>query len=210
MESANKILRSLRNLSILVLHPKDTDGLNLVQQLKRIGCDVNHLWPVNISNLPNADIVIFLYDCVDPKILYISNLDKLTTYIAVIDSENPTLLQTIVEPNIHGFILKPIRNVGILASITKARFDHKYIKRLNNRINKLDQTLRSRRVVERSIRELSAKLGISEDEAYNLLRQEAMSKQISVGEMAESVLNIDGIMNRLTNVRVLHNKSNQE
>ena len=198
MDAGDRILRSLRNLSVAVIHPLDTDGLNLVQQLQRIGCAVKPIWPYQGDSLPVVDIVIFWVDHVNPGKSIINNTDNQTTYIAVIDSESPTLLKRVVDPNIHGFILRPIRNIGILAVITKARFDHKYINRLNNRIAKLDQNLRSRRIIERGTKQLSLKMNITEENAYGLLRTEAMNKQISVAEMAESILNIDGIINKLT------------
>ena len=39
------ILRVLRSLKVVVIHPQDQDGEELLAQLQRIGCDVAVFWP---------------------------------------------------------------------------------------------------------------------------------------------------------------------
>ena len=39
------ILRGLRSLKVVVIHPQDQDGEELLAQLHRIGCEVEVCWP---------------------------------------------------------------------------------------------------------------------------------------------------------------------
>ena len=68
--------------------------------------------------------------------------------------------------------------------------------RLNARIAKLDETLKARRMVERATRILAEHQNIDEDDAYALIRTEAMNKQVTVSEMANSIINADKIFKK--------------
>ena len=51
--------RELRSLRVLVFHPDDQDGQELIGQLQRIGCQVKAFWPP-LDKLPEeADLVFF-------------------------------------------------------------------------------------------------------------------------------------------------------
>jgi AmiR/NasT family two-component response regulator len=45
------ILRDLRSLKVVLIHPQDQDGDELLAQLDRIGCDVEVYWPT-LDSLP--------------------------------------------------------------------------------------------------------------------------------------------------------------
>jgi AmiR/NasT family two-component response regulator len=61
--------------------------------------------------------------------------------------------------------------------------------RLAARIEKLDELLRTRRLVERATQILAAHRQVSADDAATLIRRETMNKQISLYEMATSIIN---------------------
>ncbi len=90
-------------------------------------------------------------------------------------------------------LTKPIRPFGILANLFRARALSRYEERLLARIAKLDEMLKTRRIVERATKILSERNGISEDEAYGLIRREAMRKQLSVTVIAEAIINAEAI-----------------
>jgi len=58
-EGTPRLLRELRSLRVLVFHPDDQDGQELLGQLQRIGCRVKAFWPP-LDKLPDeTDLVIF-------------------------------------------------------------------------------------------------------------------------------------------------------
>jgi AmiR/NasT family two-component response regulator len=69
-----------------------------------------------------------------------------------------------------------------------SRAIHRYEASQELKINKLKETLRSRRLVERAVRTLSSLKQIAEDEAYDLIRQQSTSKRVSMAAIAESII----------------------
>ena len=113
--------------------------------------------------------------------------------IAIVAYENPLVLQSLADMGVHGVVTKPIRPFGILAKLFTALSAFKYEGRLCARIEKLDETLKTRRFVERATRVLARHRNISEDDAYALIRTEAMNKQVTLFEMANAIINADTI-----------------
>lgn len=60
-------LRNLRSLNILVLHPEDSDGRELLAQLERIGCRVKAIWPPHDRFEDDVPDLIFL--AVRPEVI---------------------------------------------------------------------------------------------------------------------------------------------
>ncbi|WP_112487165.1 hypothetical protein [Thiomonas sp. X19] len=52
-------MKDLRDIKVLVFHPDNQDGLQLIQQLQRIGCQVQAFWPP-LPVLPERTEVVFL------------------------------------------------------------------------------------------------------------------------------------------------------
>ena len=72
----------------------------------------------------------------------------------------------------------------VLATLSVARNRHLYERRLRARIEKLDETLRANRAVERAKAILVSERRMTEADAYALLRQRAMEKRVTIGAIA--------------------------
>ncbi len=196
MTEGDRLIREIRNCKVVVIHPPDEDRVILSHQLRRIGCQVSETWPVEDASLEGADAIYFL---ANPD--QTSDLSRLSdkhdsALIAVVSYENPLVLQAITNIGVHGVMTKPIRSIGVLANLITALSIFKYEGRLNSRIAKLDETLKARRMVERATRILAEHQSITEDHAYALIRTEAMSKQVTISEMANSIINTDEIFKK--------------
>jgi AmiR/NasT family two-component response regulator len=108
--------------------------------------------------------------------------------IAIVDYENPTALKSLLDSNAHGVIGKPIRASGTLSSLVLARALHGYQGRLLAKVAKLEETLRSRREIERATRILMEMKGLSEDRAYQLIREQATAQRLAMGVVARSIV----------------------
>lgn len=188
---SRSFVKTLRTTRIVVLHPPDDDGTSLEHQLKRIGCRVRSHWPAPASPVRDADVVYFLADPHHPDLHQPYSDDRTAALIAIIAFESPLELQSIVEANVHGTVAKPIQPIGILSCLASAISQHRYELRLAQRVEKLDELLKTRRLVERATQILATRRGIGTDEAATLLRREAMNKQITLYEMASSIINAD-------------------
>lgn len=197
MMQRNKLLRKLRDLKVGVVHPRDVDGDNLIRQIQRIGCRVKHFWP-SPEYLNEKIDVIFFWMNQEVSVNHPLLADERTfALIAIIGDENPTLLDSVIAVNVNGIINKPIRPFGILATLANAYTVFRYENRLLNRIEKLDNNLKTRRIVEQAAKILSVKLSVEADEAYAVIRREAMNKQISLADMANAIIQAEGILNNL-------------
>src|SRR5689334_19418900 len=88
------LLRQLRSMNVVVFHPEDQDGQEVIAQLHRIGCRVQAYWPP-LEKLPPDVDVVFL--AVRPEVLSIDmpwlRRDSAPPVIAVVTYENPVLVE---------------------------------------------------------------------------------------------------------------------
>ena len=193
MARDQRLIRSLRNTKVAVVHPQDEDCANLELQLKRIGCQVSSFWPAPKTFADDIDAVFFLVEPeADDRLIRLAE-DRKAALVALIGFESPLVLKTISDANIHGTMTKPVRPFGVLATLVAALSIFNYERRLIARIDKLDETLKTRRLVERATKILAKHKTISDDEAYSLIRREAMNKQVTLFEMASSIINADNV-----------------
>lgn len=181
-------IRELRGTRVLVIHPLDTEIEELVRHLKRIGCQTRLAWPVPTALPTDVDVVVFSICPAGPNVVPVAIADAGPPLIAIVDFENPTALKSLLDSGAHAVIAKPIRPSGILSSLVMARSLHGYQGRLLSKVAKLEETLKSRRDIERATRILMEVKGSSEDTAYQLIRQQATSQRLSMGVVARSII----------------------
>jgi len=189
---SKRLIKTLRKARVAVVHPPDDDGNNLEHQLKRIGCQVSTHWPPPKRPIPDVDVLFFLDDPDHQGLHQPYSDDRSAALIAVVEFESPLAIQGLVDANVHGTIAKPIQPIGVLACLASALGLYRYETRLASRIDKLDELLKTRRTVEKATQVLATHRNISEGEAYALIRRESMNKQVTLFEMASSILNADG------------------
>ncbi|TWI31222.1 ANTAR domain-containing response regulator [Paracoccus sulfuroxidans] len=185
---ARRILDDLRQARVLVLHPQDEDGAILTEHLKRLGCAVTALWPLPAVLPPETDTIFVQVDDLPGEALSALLQDRTPAIIAIMTYETPTALQAITDLNAHGVISKPLRPFGILAQFVLARYRRGYEGRLAGKIQKLEETMKSRRLVDRAVKLMAELRGISDDEAYRLLRDQATAQRTSLTSIAEGLL----------------------
>ncbi len=176
-------------MRILVIHPDDEDRIAFVAHLKRIGCQVEMMWPSPAALPEHADVVFFLLGPErDSNLISWMSTAEDTARIAIITFETPEILGELARLNVHGVISKPIRPFGVLAALTTAIGLSRHETTLKTRIKSLDDSLRSRRKVEQAVAILSETRKIDEQEAYKRLREKSQNSQTSIGEIADAII----------------------
>jgi AmiR/NasT family two-component response regulator len=183
-----KVLDDLRAARVLVLHPRDEDGDALIRQLRRIGSDVRAAWPIPDMLPKDIDTVFVLVEHAGPEAFPWTVRADGPIVIGVVDYESPTTLKALLDWRAHGVVNKPIRPFGIMSSLVLARNLGSYHARLEVKINKLEDTLRARREVEKAIRILMELKAIGEGEAYRLVREQAQAKRVSIAQIATNIV----------------------
>ncbi|UPK07785.1 ANTAR domain-containing protein [Bradyrhizobium sp. 170] len=192
-----RLMEDLRGARVLVVHPRDAEGDALIDQLKRIGCNVRGLWPPPAEIPRDVDTVFHLVEAAETPDFTASATDDGPTFVAIIDYENPTVLKRLLDSNAHGVVNKPIRSFGILSSLVLARSAHGYARRLQGKVQKLEETLKARRDVDKAVKILVSLKKIGETEAYELIRQQATQKRLSMAQVAATIIGAQEVLGGL-------------
>lgn len=183
------MLRRLRSMRVLVIHPDDPERKMFLEHLKRIGCQVDSVWPTPDALPEKVDVVLFLLSKTnDQNTLSLMASSDAITRIAIISFETPEILTELERLSVHGVLTKPIRIFGILAVLTTAVGLFRHESRLKQRVRSLDETLKARRKIEQAVRILSETRKISEEEAYRRLRDKSQNSQVSIAEIADAII----------------------
>lgn len=200
MSSAS--LADLRNLNVLVLHPTDPEGEFLVDHLRRIGCSASQDWPVPNRPPPDVDVVFLAIEdnARDEIKQFVTNLRKPSpTILAIVSYENPTALQMVLESGALAVIERPIKPFGLLTNLAIARNSWLVQQGMQRDIRKYKRKVMGDRQVARAKVILMAMNGTTESDAHNEIRQMAMAQQMSMEEVAESIIGAEGDLRKVLN-----------
>lgn len=190
-------LKSLRDLLVIVVHPPDPDGTLVLEQIRRIGCRTEAIWPPPLELPPAVDVVIAAINHDHHKALK-DALRRAGTpepvVIALADYENPAMLQLMLELDAKAAISKPVRPFGILTNLVVARNATLAQQSLMGRIRKLEARLAGQKKIAKAKSILMETQAISEQEAYKTIRAQAMSKRIPIEEMADAIINAQALL----------------
>ncbi len=192
-----RLIDDLRGARVLVVHPRDAEGDALIDQLKRIGCNVRGIWPPPAELPRDVDTVFHLVETTDTPAFTTPIADEGPTLIAIVDYENPTVLKRLLDTNAHGVVNKPIRSFGILSTMVLARSLAGYTRRLNVKVRKLEDTLKARRDVDKAVKILCTLKKVSEADAYELIRAQATQKRLSMAQIATTIIGAQDLLGGL-------------
>ncbi len=195
MRTTPALLKDLRTLKVVVFHPDDADGRQLTQQLQRIGCQVQAFWPP-LPALPKGIDVIFLAvrpDNIDLGFEWFKG-DDAPAVIAVVTYENPTIVEIVLHIGAQAVLPCPIRSFGLLSTLVVARRVHGELKSLRRRSQKLEAKFLGVRQIAEAKSILMRTRQITDGAAYDLIRDQAMSKRVTTEEIAAAIINATEIL----------------
>jgi AmiR/NasT family two-component response regulator len=194
---AIQILRDLRGLRVQVVHPPDSERVSLVEHLRRIGCMVETQWPVPESWSDSADVMLLAVEHDvrgDIQRLLKSNDGLRPTLIAIVGYEDPSTLQLVLEAGAVAVIERPIRPFGLLTNLTIARSIWLEKRETDKRIRKLERKLSGIQRIQKAKSILMDGQGLSEAEAYENIRRQAMAKRLSMDDMAAAIIHANELL----------------
>ncbi len=195
LSGTSKLLRDLRSLRVVVFHPSDQDGEEIIRQLQRIGCQVKAFWPP-LERLPEDVDLVFL--AVRPEVIGHDfpwlKAPQTPALIAVVNYENPTVLEAVIKVDAHGVLASPVKSFGLLTSLVIARQLAAKEQEQAKQIARLEQRLGGIRRLTKAKAILMQTRSISEDQAYEIIRDQAMSKRVTTEEIATAIINANEIL----------------
>lgn len=193
------LIRDLRDQNVLLVHPRERGADELLQQVNRIGCSFDHVWPLPRS-LPDKFDIVFI-DVTDHSAAelkaFLDRRDRPVTIIAIIGYENPSMLDVILDIGAHSVLTKPVRAAGVLSSMILARRFRTEQVRFEKDMAKLREKLENVQKVNDAKFILMRHRGITERDAYDLIRKQAMAKRTTTTEIAQSIINAETILRDL-------------
>ena len=180
------------SLEIAVAVSRDEDAEMLARELSRTRSRVRRMWPLR---LPEAVDVIFCELTAElPQLLPWVPGQPQAALVVVTQAVQMPQLKLLRNCAPHAVLHQPFTTGTVLTSLAVARAQFLYEQRLRTRIDKLDETLRAFRSVERAKSILMEKRNLDEEEAYHFMRRQAMSQRVSVGAVAAAIVDSHGIL----------------
>ncbi len=93
-----------------------------------------------------------------------------------------------------AYLVKPIKSEEIPPAIDIALARHRELQQLREHVDDLHETLESRKLIERAKGILMKRLGISERDAEERLRQRAKDKGVRVKDIAQTIVDSDALL----------------
>jgi AmiR/NasT family two-component response regulator len=180
--------KAFRDLKIAVIAERDPDGERLIRELQRLHCVVHHEWPMP-PQIPSIFDVVFCVFAPDlPQRLSWIPGDPASTLIVIDPGYGQLDLKPLNNCAPHAVLHYPVtaRSMQVILAVARSHF--LYERRLRLRIDKLDENLRTMRSVERAKSLLIRLKNVSEEEAYNYLRRQAMERRVTIGAVANAII----------------------
>jgi len=189
------LLRDLRSLQVVVFHPDDADGHELISQLHRIGCQVRAFWPPQERLPEDAGLIFFAVrpDALAVELAWLRR-DPVPPVIAVVNYENPITIEAVLRLNAIGIVASPVKSFGLLSAAVVALAQAERNQERERYVTKLEQRLSGLRKLAKAKTILMLSRAIGEEEAYRLIREQAMTKRVTTEEIADAIIKANEIL----------------
>ena len=188
-------IRGRRALMVM----RDEREISIVRrQLSRLGMTISEHDPAEPPPIPPSDVILLDADSIPIKSDHATLWKGSVPIIAVIGTETPSRLKWLLDLRPATFLVKPLRSAGLYTALVIA-FDSAQ-RRVEHaaHIEKLEDRIRSRRVVFAAILQVMRGHDMSETEAFALIRQTAMRHRTTIEVLSAEILAAGGMPNRNT------------
>jgi AmiR/NasT family two-component response regulator len=116
--------------------------------------------------------------------------------IALIGTETPSRLKWLLDLQPASFLIKPLRSAGLYTALVVA-FDAAQRRGEEAAlIERLEDRIRSRRIVFAAVLQLMRSHALSEDDAFTLIRQTAMRHRTTIEQLSADIIALGGMPSR--------------
>jgi len=194
---APMIINDLRSLTVLIVYPKSTEGEELWEHLTRIGCQIQTCWPPPKEIPKNIDVVfLFVRPIVEGEYTFNWNTENPpAVLIGIVDYENPSMLEKILSLQAQAVIGLPLKPFGILANIMLSVTNHRREIKISDRLARVNSKMKAYRDIDKAKLFLMNSRDITEDSAYEFIREQAMNKRTTIEAMALAIINASELLN---------------
>ena len=188
-------IRGRRALMVM----RDEREISIVRrQLSRLGMTIAEHDPAEAPPDENADVVVMDADSIPIKSDLATAWKAGAPIIALIGTETPSRLKWLLDLQPASFLVKPLRSAGLYTALVVA-FDYAQ-RRIDEAayVERLEDRIRSRRVVFAAVLQIMRVHGLTETDAFTLVRQTAMRHRTTIEQLSAEIIALGGMPNRTT------------
>ena len=190
---------SVRGRRALIVMRDEREISIVRRQLSRLGMTISEHDPAEPPP-PNqaVDVILMDADSISIKSDHATLWKGDVPIIALIGTETPSRLKWLLDLRPASFLIKPLRSAGLYTALVVA-FDSAQ-RRVDEaaHIEKLEDRIRSRRVVFAAVLQIMRCHGMSETDAFSLIRQTAMRHRTTIEVLSAEIIAAGGMPNRTT------------
>jgi AmiR/NasT family two-component response regulator len=177
---------------------RDEREISIVRrQLNRLGMTVEEIDPTQAPSPEEpVDVIVLEADSIPIKSDVTAAWKVGAPIIALIGTETPSRLKWLLDLQPASFLIKPLRSAGLYTALVVA-FDSAQ-RRIEETayIEKLEDRIRSRRIVFAAVLQVMRAHALSEEEAFALIRQTAMRHRTTIEQLSAEIIAVGGMPNR--------------
>ena len=190
------------DLTILVIDENVIRASIIEEGLREAGYDkVTVIREVNgvarIIDTLKPDVIVI--DIENPNRDMMEHLFQLTRTVGrpiamFVDRSDSALIEAAMEAGVSAYVVDGLKKERVKAILDMAVSRFNAFSRLQRELAEAKSALEERKVIERAKGILMKMKGLSEDEAFALLRQSAMNEKKKMAEIAQSVVTAAGLL----------------
>jgi AmiR/NasT family two-component response regulator len=190
---------SVRGRHVLMVMRDEREIAIVRRQLDRLGMTITEHDPdCPVPPIEAVDVIVLDADIIpiksDPAALWKTD----TPIIALVGTETPSRLKWLLDLQPASFLIKPLRSAGLYTALVVA-FDCAQ-RRTEEcaRTERLEERVRSRRIVSAAVLQVMRSQDIAESDAFALIRRTAMRQRVTIEQLSADVLASGGLPGRTT------------
>jgi AmiR/NasT family two-component response regulator len=185
---------SVRGRRALTLIKDEREISTVRRQLDRLGMTITDCDSVaSIPPSDAADIVILDGDFLPIRSDLINVWKTDIPIIALIGTETPSRLKWVLELEPASFLIKPLRSAGLYTALVVAFDRAQKRSEIAKQIERLEDRVRSRRIVFAAVLQVMRRYDLGEPEAFSLIRRAAMQYRTTVERLSADIVTTGGM-----------------
>lgn len=105
-----------------------------------------------------------------------------------VDRSDTSMIEAAIEAGVGTYVVDGLRKDRVQAIVATTISRFKAFSRLRDELDRTRQQLEDRKLIDRAKGILMKERGIGEDEAYAMMRSAAMSENLRIAEVAQSII----------------------
>ncbi|GAA0116931.1 ANTAR domain-containing response regulator [Clostridium senegalense] len=164
----------------------EEEGYDVVAEASD-GFDVIELARKHSPELIIMDIKMPLLDGLNATKIILK--EQLANAVVLLSAySNKSFIQKAKEVGAMGYLVKPLDNKSLIATIEVCLSKATEFKNMQNTVKTLENKLESRKVIEKAKGILMKQRNITEDESYKYIRNLSMKKRVTMDEISKIII----------------------